>query len=88
MDSDPWLCSRTDIEDFTRQLKEIGVQYMGLCCGNRPYYIRTMAETVGRTPPASKYTADMSKHYTKQTSDQYKFVQQNYKAMREAQGSS
>ena len=28
----------------------------------RPHHIRAMAEALGRTPPASRYTADMSKH--------------------------
>ena len=50
------------IEQLTKDLLEIGVQYMGLCCGNRAYYIRKMAETLGRKPPASRYSADMTQH--------------------------
>ena len=38
---------------------------MGLCCGNRAHYIRAMAEMLGRSPPASKYSADMTQHYTR-----------------------
>jgi betaine-homocysteine S-methyltransferase len=33
-----------------------------VCCGAAPHHIRSMAEALGRTPPASRYSADMSKH--------------------------
>jgi len=33
-----------------------------VCCGAGPHHIRSMAEALGRTPPASRYSADMSKH--------------------------
>ena len=36
--------------------------YLGVCCGAAPHHIRAMAEALGRTPPASRYTADMTKH--------------------------
>ena len=39
------------------------MDYLGVCCGAAPHHIRAMAEAVGRTTPASRYTADMSKHY-------------------------
>jgi len=61
---DAWLCSRDHIRDFTKELMEVGVQYMGLCCGNRPFYLRTMAETVGRTPLASNYGPRLDLHHT------------------------
>jgi methionine synthase I (cobalamin-dependent) len=41
---------------------ELGVRYLGVCCGAGPHHIRSLAESVGRTPAASRYTADMSKH--------------------------
>ena len=43
-------------------LQEMNVQLIGLCCGNMPAYTRTMAETLGRSPPASVYSPDMSQH--------------------------
>jgi len=64
-DLDAWLCSRTHIEELTKELKEIGVQYMGICCGNRAHMIRAMAETIGRKPPASRYSPDMSQHMSR-----------------------
>jgi methionine synthase I (cobalamin-dependent) len=60
---DPFTCSRYEIAEFTRRAQEIGVDYLGVCCGAAPHHIRSMAEALGRTPPASRYTADLSKHY-------------------------
>lgn len=59
---DPFTCNRFEIGDFTTEAREIGVQYFGICCGAAPHHIRSMAEALGRTPPASRYSADMSKH--------------------------
>ena len=59
---DPFTCSRYDIAAFARAAREIGVGYFGVCCGAGPHHIRAMAEALGRTPPASHYSADMSKH--------------------------
>jgi betaine-homocysteine S-methyltransferase len=59
---DPFQCSRYEIAEFAREADAIGVRYLGICCGNAPHYIRSLAEQLGRTPPASRYSPDMSKH--------------------------
>jgi betaine-homocysteine S-methyltransferase len=59
---DPFTCTRYEIADFAIAAHELGVGYLGVCCGAAPHHIRAMAEALGRTPPASRYTADMSKH--------------------------
>jgi betaine-homocysteine S-methyltransferase len=59
---DPFTCNRYEIADFARAAYDLGVRYLGVCCGAAPHHIRSMAEALGRTPPASRYTADMSKH--------------------------
>jgi betaine-homocysteine S-methyltransferase len=59
---DPFVCNRYEIADFARAAHGLGVRYLGVCCGAAPHHIRSMAEALGRTPPASRYTADMSKH--------------------------
>ncbi len=59
---DPFTCNRYEIADFTRTAQELGINYFGVCCGAAPHHIRSMAEALGRTPPASRYSADMSKH--------------------------
>jgi betaine-homocysteine S-methyltransferase len=59
---DPFTCTRHEIRDFTHAAQAIGVRYFGVCCGAAPHHIRAMSEALGRTPPASRYSADMSKH--------------------------
>jgi betaine-homocysteine S-methyltransferase len=59
---DPFTSTRYDVADFAREALEIGVEYLGLCCGAAPHHIRAMAEAMGRRPPASRYSPDMSKH--------------------------
>ena len=59
---DPHTCNRFEVAEFTRDAIELGVEYLGLCCGAAPHHVRAMAEAMGRRPPASRYSADMSKH--------------------------
>ncbi len=59
---DPFTCNRYEIADFARAAQQAGVSYLGLCCGGAPHLVRSLAEALGRTPPASRYSADMSKH--------------------------
>ncbi|MFQ5984577.1 MAG: hypothetical protein ACE5LL_03560 [Alphaproteobacteria bacterium] len=40
----------------------LGVGNLGVCCGASPHHIRAMAEALGGTAPASRYSADMSRH--------------------------
>jgi betaine-homocysteine S-methyltransferase len=59
---DPFTCNRYEIGEFTRTASELGVSYLGVCCGAAPHHIRAVAEALGRTPPASRYSPDMSRH--------------------------
>ena len=59
---DPFTCNRYEISDFTHEAWDLGVSYFGVCCGASPHHIRSMAEALGRTPPASRYSEDMSRH--------------------------
>ncbi len=59
---DPFTCNRYEVGAFAAEALALGVQYLGLCCGAAPHHIRAMAEAMGRRPPASRYSADMSKH--------------------------
>ena len=47
---------------FAAAAHELGVTYLGICCGAAPHHIRSVAEALGRTPPASRFSADMSRH--------------------------
>jgi betaine-homocysteine S-methyltransferase len=60
---DPFTCNRYEIAEFAKKALALGVQYQGVCCGAGPHHIRAMAEALGKNPPASRYSADMSKHY-------------------------
>jgi len=60
---DPFTCNRYEIAAFGKAAYELGVRYLGVCCGAGPHHIRALAEALGRTPPASRYSPDMSKHY-------------------------
>jgi betaine-homocysteine S-methyltransferase len=59
---DPFLCTRGEIFDFGREAFALGMRYLGVCCGAGPHHIRALAESVGRHPPASRFTVDMSRH--------------------------
>jgi betaine-homocysteine S-methyltransferase len=59
---DPFMCNRYEIAAFAREASDLGVRYIGLCCGAGPHHVRSLAEALGRTPPASRYSPDMSKH--------------------------
>ena len=59
---DPFTCNRFEIADFAKAALALGVRYIGVCCGAMPHHIRSVAEALGRHPPASRYSADMSKH--------------------------
>ncbi len=59
---EPKLCTRFEVAAFARTAVDLGVRYLGLCCGASPHLIRSMAEELGRTPPASRYSPDDSRH--------------------------
>jgi len=59
---DPFACNRYEVAEFAREAHDAGIDYLGLCCGAGPHHVRSLAEALGRTPPASRYSPDMSKH--------------------------
>src|SRR5579859_5115799 len=59
---EPFLCTRFEMADFARRAREIGINYIGICCGGAPHYVRAMAEALGRSTPASKYSPAMELH--------------------------
>ena len=60
---DPFTCNRYEIAEFGRTCDALGIRYLGVCCGAGSHHIRALAEVLGRKPPASRYSPDMSKHY-------------------------
>ena len=72
---DALTCNRYEIAEFATKALALGVNYQGVCCGAGPHHIRAMAEALGKKPPASRYAADMSKHYA--FGDNAKLVKEN-----------
>jgi methionine synthase I (cobalamin-dependent) len=75
---DPFTCNRFEIAEFGREALALGIRYLGVCCGAGPHHIRALAEAVGKSPPASKYSADMSKHAFLGSHERLKKVQKDY----------
>jgi betaine-homocysteine S-methyltransferase len=75
---DPFTCTRGDIARFTAEALALGVHYLGVCCGAAPHHVRAMAEALGRSPEASHYSADMSKHAYLGTDASLKRENQDY----------
>lgn len=59
---DQFLCTRLEMAQFALDAKNLGVSYIGICCGAGPHHVRAMAEALGRTVPASRYSPDLSQH--------------------------
>jgi betaine-homocysteine S-methyltransferase len=59
---EPFQCTRFEMADFARRSREIGVNYIGICCGGGPHHVRAMAEALGRDTPASRYSPAIELH--------------------------
>jgi betaine-homocysteine S-methyltransferase len=59
---DPFQATRFEMADFALRARDLGVNYIGTCCGAAPHQVRAMAEALGRTVPASHYSPDISLH--------------------------
>jgi betaine-homocysteine S-methyltransferase len=75
---DPFTCTRGEIARFTAEALALGIHYLGVCCGAAPHHVRAMAEALGRSPEASHYSADMSKHAYLGTDASLKRENQDY----------
>ena len=75
---DPFTCNRFEIADFGHAALALDIRYLGVCCGAGPHHIRALAEAVGKHPPASKYSADMSKHAFLGSHERIKQLQKDY----------
>jgi betaine-homocysteine S-methyltransferase len=59
---DPFTLTRFEMADFAIAARDLGVDYIGICCGGAPHHVRAMAEALGREVPASRYSPDISMH--------------------------
>ncbi|WP_096241735.1 homocysteine S-methyltransferase family protein [Alteribacillus bidgolensis] len=60
---DPLYHNRYELAEWAKEAKDIGINYIGLCCGASPAMIRAVAEAIGYETINSKYSPDMEKHF-------------------------
>ena len=60
---DPMYINRYEMHAFGKEAAELGINYLGVCCGATPMHIREVAEAAGLIVPASKYRENMSNHF-------------------------
>jgi betaine-homocysteine S-methyltransferase len=75
---EPLSCNRYEIAQFGRDAYDMGIRYLGVCCGAAPHLIRSLAEALGRDTPASRYSPDMSRHAFLGTNAQLRAHNQEY----------
>jgi betaine-homocysteine S-methyltransferase len=59
---DPLTLTRDEMARFATRARDLGVNYIGSCCGSAAHHVRAMAEALGRTPAASAKSADLGRH--------------------------
>jgi betaine-homocysteine S-methyltransferase len=59
---EPFGCTRFEMADFAVAARDLGVNYVGICCGAGPHHVRAMAEALGREVPAGKYSPALDLH--------------------------
>ena len=59
---DPFVLTRNEMAEFAVAARDLGVGFIGICCGGAPHHVRSMAEALGRTVPASRYSPAMELH--------------------------
>ncbi|XP_048740860.1 S-methylmethionine--homocysteine S-methyltransferase BHMT2-like isoform X2 [Ostrea edulis] len=63
LDLSSCYCTREEIRKFAEECKNLGIQYVGLCCGNAPHFLREVAGVYGTPAAALKYSPEMEKHF-------------------------
>ena len=56
---EPTQLTRFDMGDFARRAREMGVNYIGGCCGCKATHIREMAKALGRHTEQQRWQADL-----------------------------
>jgi betaine-homocysteine S-methyltransferase len=60
---DPLYANRYEVGTFASEAAVLGIRYLGVCCGASPMLIRQVAEAVGRTTEASRFSENMHNHF-------------------------
>jgi betaine-homocysteine S-methyltransferase len=59
---EPFTCTRFEMAQFALEARDLGADYVGICCGAGPHHVRAMAEALGREVLAGKYAPSMELH--------------------------
>jgi betaine-homocysteine S-methyltransferase len=59
---DAHALDRISVAEFAKDADDLGVQFIGLCCGAGPHHIRAMAEALGKDTLASRYSPNFERH--------------------------
>jgi betaine-homocysteine S-methyltransferase len=59
---EPFGCTRFEMAEFAVAARDLGVNYVGICCGAGPHHVRAMAEALGREVSAGKYSPALDLH--------------------------
>lgn len=62
LELDPFVLTRFEMASYAQKAKDIGINYIGGCCGTAPHHLRAMAEALGRTVPNSMYSPQLDLH--------------------------
>ncbi|HEV8306775.1 MAG TPA: homocysteine S-methyltransferase family protein [Methylomirabilota bacterium] len=62
LELDPLTLPRGEMAAYAVRAREVGVDYIGACCGTVAAHIRAMAEALGRRPEASAKSPRLEKH--------------------------
>ena len=71
-------CTRYEMGAFAQECVANDIRLVGVCCGGGPHHVRAIAEALGRTPEASRYSPDMSRHYALGTVEALKSENQDF----------
>lgn len=62
LELDPFTLTRIEMASYAVEARDLGVRYIGACCGTGPHHIRAMAMALGRRPPAAEYAPRLELH--------------------------
>lgn len=62
LELDPFVLTRIEMANYALKAKDLGINYIGGCCGTAPHHLRAMAEALGRSVPNSKYSPRLELH--------------------------
>jgi betaine-homocysteine S-methyltransferase len=60
---DPLYANRYEIGAFAKEIHDLGINYLGVCCGASPMLVREVAEAVGKSTEASRFSENMRNHF-------------------------